>query len=44
MTEHNLDCMDKVPREEVMKIAVGLIDKYYESLKILVATERKELV
>lgn len=37
------EAANKMPREEVMKIAVGLIDKYDESFKILAAIERKEL-
>ena len=37
------EAANKVPREEVMKIAVGFIDKYSEALKQLSDTEKEEL-
>ena len=37
------EAANKVPREEIMKLAVGFIDKYSEALKQLAETEKVEL-
>ena len=37
------EAANKVPREQVMKLAVGCIDKYSEALKQLAETEKVEL-
>ena len=37
------EAANKAPREEVMKLAVGFIDKYSDALKELAKTEKEEL-
>ena len=37
------EAANKVPREEIMKLAIGFIDKYSEALKQLAETEKVEL-